>query len=207
MRPLTGVVKNLILINVVVFIAAQIFPQYSWMGAMFEPGTKEFMPHQIVTHMFMHGGVSHIAFNMLSLYFLGPIVEQTIGEKKFLLLYFISGFGAIAIYALVWYFPVLAGMSAFPVQSMFPVLGASGAVYGVVIGMAYLYPDLELQLLFPPIPIKAKYMAIGLIVLGLYLGMSGRQSGVAHAAHLGGALFGFLTLYFWNHKGMLGRKF
>ena len=206
MPPITDVVKNLIIINVVVFIVVQLIPeQYSNLLALYPPTVSEyFRPHQLVTHMFIHANITHLLFNMLGLFFLGPIVEQSIGPKKFLTLYFISGIGAMLTHIAVAYAPYLLGGGE-PLYNMFPVVGASGAVYGVVIGMAYLYPNMRLMLLFPPIPIRAKYMALALIVLGLFLGVTGRQAGVAHFAHLGGALFGFLTLFYWKKRGQLGK--
>ena len=205
---LTGVVKNLIIINVIVYFGAIVLEQttgipreilYMWPPNCQQavPWGAPFQPFQIVTHMFMHGSLSHILFNMLSLYFLGPLVEYRIGAKKFLLIYLASGFGALALHFLLVYMPL--GMQGVP------VVGASGAVYGVLIAFAYLFPDMRLMLLFPPIPIKAKYLALGLIVFGLFAGTSGIQQGVAHWAHLGGALTAFIILVIWKKTGKLYR--
>jgi membrane associated rhomboid family serine protease len=203
---LTGVVKNLIIINVIVYLGAMLLESsagiprqilYMWPpNSLAEaPWGQPFQPFQIVSHMFMHGGTSHILFNMLTLYFLGPMVEMRIGHKKFLILYMLSGFGALLLHILLVYMPL--GMQGVP------VVGASGAVYGVLIAFAYLFPDMKLMLLFPPIPIKAKYLALGLIVFGLFAGTTGVQQGVAHWAHLGGALTAFIILVVWKNSGKL----
>lgn len=191
MFRLTDVVKNLILLNVVVYLVGILVlpkvglgPQFLFMYDPFEP-LSGFQAYQIVSHMFMHdpGGFSHILFNMLTLAFLGPMVETNLGPKRFLILYLASGFGAMITHFLI---------------SPNPVVGASGAVYGVLIAFAVLYPNIKLMLLFPPIPIKAKYLAIILMVIGLVSGVGGYQQGIAHFAHLGGALTAFLILLGWK---------
>ena len=175
----------------------------------------------------MHGGIAHIFFNMFALVMLGPYVESFLGAKRFLTLYLISGFGALALHALVWYLELSAvqpqalydvlmrlpdygynrreelemmfpGAGASALEKMYPVVGASGALYGVLAAFAFLFPNTRLMLLFPPIPVKAKYLVLGLIVFDLVSGASGARTGIAHFAHVGGALFGFLTLLFWK---------
>jgi len=203
---MTGVVKNLIIINVIVYFGAYLLEGstgihkeilYLWPpnSSANVPWGQPFQPFQVVSHMFMHGGTSHILFNMLTLYFLGPMVEMRIGHKKFLSLYLLSGFGALILHFLLVYLPL--GMVGVP------IVGASGAVYGVLIAFAFLFPDMKLMLLFPPIPIKAKYLALGLIAFGLFAGTSGVQQGVAHWAHLGGALTAFIILLIWKKSGKL----
>lgn len=186
---LTDVVKHLLIINVIVFFAASSFldPRQLY---LYYPGSRPFEPYQMISHMFMHGGVSHLAFNMFSLFFLGPHVERFLGGQKFLVLYLAAGFGAM--------FAHLAFMMI--TGDKVPVVGASGAVYGVLVGFATLFPNVKLQLLFPPIPIMAKYLALGLIVFDLYSGITGRASGVAHFAHLGGALIGYLIVIYWRRN-------
>lgn len=157
-----------------------------------------FQPFQIITHMFSHADVGHIFFNMLSLFFLGPMVESSIGPKKFLGLYFISGFVALLAHFLIFNLPFLLGQTT---EIPLPILGASGAVYGVTIAFATLFPQRELMLLFPPIPIKAWVMAILLIGIGLYQGITGSGGNVAHFAHLGGALAGFVLASHWKRGG------
>ncbi len=200
MMPLTGIVKHLLIINVVFFIALKLMPEHlAYMMPFYSPGTGQFQPFQIITYMFTHFEVSHIFFNMLSLYFMGPMVEMTLGPKRFLGLYMISGLTGLAAHFLVYYVPYFLGHSA--VEPLFSVLGASGAVFGVIIAFATLYPERELMLLIPPIPIKAWVMALILVGIGLYSGLTGSGGNVAHFAHLGGALAGFLLARHWKHGG------
>lgn len=198
--PLTGIVKHLLIINVIVFIGAQLVPaEWREMLPFSSPATGHFQPFQIITYMFTHFDVGHIFFNMLSLYFLGPMVEMTLGPKRFLGLYLISGLVGLAAHVLVYYLPFLLGQEYG--EPLFAVLGASGAVFGVTIAFATLYPERELMLLFPPIPIKAWVMAIILVAIGLYQGMTGTGGNIAHFAHLGGALAGFVLAYHWKKGG------
>ncbi|MEO5905528.1 MAG: rhomboid family intramembrane serine protease, partial [Saprospiraceae bacterium] len=182
MMPITPIVKHLLILNVVFFIATALLPpEFHEMVACWPPGDPNFRPYQIITYMFAHADISHILFNMLSLFFLGPLVEMTLGPKRFLGLYFISGFTALVAHFAVWYFLFLpSGVY------MGPILGASGAVFGVTIAFATLFPDRQLMLLFPPIPIKAWLMAVILVAIGLYQGITGGGN-IAHFAHLGGA--------------------
>jgi rhomboid-like protein len=200
MMPITNIVKHLLIINVVVFIGMRLVPEeWAMMMPFYSPPTGQFQPFQIITYMFTHFDVSHILFNMLSLFFLGPTVEMGLGPKRFLALYLISGLVGLAAHFAVWYLPFLMGNTA--VAPMFSVLGASGAVYGVVIAFATLYPDRELMLIFPPIPIKAWLMATILIGIGLYSGLTGAGGNIAHFAHLGGALAGFLLAWYLKKGG------
>ncbi len=223
MMPLTGIVKHLLIINIVFFIGMHLIPEgwkemlsfyspaaspelYAYLNK-FQPElipyyndeTGLFKPFQIITYMFSHADLEHIFFNMLSLFFLGPMVEMTLGAKRFLGLYLISGLAGLAAHFLVGYFPYFLGWT--PFEPIFSVLGASGAVFGVTIAFATLHPERELMLLFPPIPIKAWVMAAILIGLGLYSGISGTGGNVAHFAHLGGALAGFVLARHWKHGG------
>lgn len=197
-RNITPVVLNLIIINVIVFFARTSLPQFIPDLAMHFPLMEEFKPYQVVTHFFMHGSVQHLLFNMLGLFFLGPMVERTLGGKDFLKLYLICAAGALVAHLGVDYYQYLTSNGAI---SRFPgVVGASGAIYGVVIAFATLFPNAKLMLLFPPIPIKAKYLGIGYIAYDLYNGFMGSATGIAHFAHLGGALTGFILIkFFFNH--------
>ena len=194
MHRVTDVVKNLIIINVIVFFAVEYLipiPGFDRFFKLVTPGMEyyngdiiyKFEPVQIITHMFMHGDVSHLLFNMMGLYFLGPYVESALGPKRFLILYLTCGF-------------VASIAQIFFTQGI--IVGASGAIYGVLAAFATMFPNMELMLLFPPIPIKAKYMAIGLIVIGLFSGFSGAQDGIGHFAHVGGAIMGFLMVKYWK---------
>lgn len=198
-NKITDVVKTLIIINVLVHLCIYLLPSKEIVSALdlafFHPYYKDyFKPFQIVTHMFTHGSEQHIFFNMLSLFFLGPYVERLMGTKRFLTLYLVSGFVALAAHYAWQSYQLSIG------SGVGPVLGASGALYGVIISFVVLFPNEELQLIFPPIPIKAKYMGIGLIAIDVFMHMGGVQDGVAHLAHLGGACAGGLLTYLWYYK-------
>lgn len=201
MPALTDVVKHLLIINVVIFFLA-----YSATGKFIPDlqlifSSEGFAPYQLITHMFMHADESHLFFNMFGLFIFGPHVERYVGKQKFFILYFLSGLGAVlAHFAILYYQYAPMGITNFG-----SVLGASGALMGIVLAFAVLFPDLKMMLLFPPIPIKAKYLALGYVALDLYSGLAGTQTGVANFAHLGGALTGFLLTYFWLKKTRLRR--
>lgn len=194
MVRLTEVVKNLLIINVLVFFAVKFLlpiPGLERYFVLVYPGSEfmsdgflyTFQPIQIVTHMFMHANIEHLLFNMLSLYFLGPYTEEALGPKRFLILYLVSGLVASIAQLLI---------------TQGALVGASGAIYGVLAAFATMFPNLRLMLLFPPIPIKAKYMAVGLIAIGLFSGFSGAQAGIGHFAHIGGAVCGFIMVHYWK---------
>ncbi len=193
---LTPVVKNLLIINVLVYIAAVTLPQFVPDLSMHFPLSDRFSPYQIVTHFFMHGSPRHLIFNMLGLFFLGPMVEQRIGSKNFLIFYLLCALGAILAHVGIDFYQYFQQ----DVRSFAPVVGASGAIYGVVIAFATLFPNTQLMLLFPPIPVKAKYLALAYIAYDLYSGLSGAQTGIAHFAHLGGAIAGFLLIKYYFEK-------
>ena len=200
MMPITPIVKHMLILNVIVFLAIKLLPDnIGQMLPFYSPATGYFQPFQIISYMFTHFDVGHIFFNMLSLYFMGPIVEMALGSKRFFALYMISGLVGLAAHFVVWYLPYFMGdISTAP---LFSVLGASGAVFGVTIAFATLFPDRELMLLFPPIPIKAWIMALILVGLGLYQGLTGTGGNIAHFAHLGGALAGFILARHWKRGG------
>jgi membrane associated rhomboid family serine protease len=208
MFHITDVIKHLLIINLIMFFGSMLMQQTGFLDpsllACYYPDSEFFRPYQVVTHMFMHGGGFHLFFNMFALVMLGPYVESFLGAKRFLIMYFISGFGALGIHMLVWY---IQFMSVSPQEyyslmhnEHLAVVGASGAVYGVLAAFALLFPNTKLMLLIPPIPVKAKYLVLGLVAFDLFSGFTGYQSGIAHFAHVGGALFGFLTLMFWRGK-------
>jgi membrane associated rhomboid family serine protease len=213
--PFRGVTRHLIIINVLMFFgttllmsehreineATGMIDQHRMWLASFFPTSPYFRSWQIVTHMFMHANLQHLLFNMFSLYMFGSMVEMVWGERRFLFFYLFCGLGAWALHM---------GVTAWEIQKapldeiMFlrdvPVLGASGAIYGVMAGFALLFPTQTIQLLFPPIPIQARYFVLGLAAIDLYSGISGSGAGVAHFAHVGGALFGAILYFFWNRK-------
>ncbi|MBK9379353.1 MAG: rhomboid family intramembrane serine protease [Saprospiraceae bacterium] len=194
MMQLTQIVKHLLIINILVYLGTMALPREYF--ALYYPGSEHFHPWQIIISMFMHGSPSHLLFNMLSLFFIGPFMENRLGSKRFLIFYLASGIGGSILHLLVQYYQIqYQGMTYL---TEIPVLGASGAINGLFIGLAYLYPDLEMMLLFLPIPIKAKYMAIAMVALDFVYGVTGTQPGIAHFAHLGGALFGLLLIIYWT---------
>ena len=190
-----GVVSYLIIINIAVFLAVQFLP-----AAGIDPGVlaarpinqPEFFPTQILTHMFTHFQFGHLLFNMLALYFIGPIVEMVWGPKRFLTYYLLCGVGGFALHMLVL---LLTNSDA-------GIVGASGAISGVLVAFAYLFPNQILSMVFPPIEMRAKYFVLLVFGIDLVLGVSGRGTGVAHFGHLGGALAGLVMLLIWN-KGRL----
>ena len=194
MPPITQIVKHLIIVNVIVFLAV-----YSPLGnylpnfAVHWIKDPRFQPYQIVTHMFMHANGTHLFFNMFALYVFGPMVERYARPRKFLILYFAAGFGSILAHMAIMYYQY----NYMVIYSFPPTVGASGAIMGILVSFAVLYPDVKLMLLFPPIPIKAKYLAMAYVALDLFSGISGYQTGVANWAHLGGALTGFIITYSW----------
>ena len=203
------VTKNLVAINILMFIATLINENFMVANfAMFYPASPFFKPWQILTHMFMHGGFWHIFFNMYSLLMFGSILERSLGPKKFLIFYFVTGLGAVALHTGVeWMqarvFIANGATQAYQQLLVTPTLGASGAIYGVLIGFAMLYPQARLTLIFPPIPMTAKWLVIIFAAIELFSGINGIQDGVAHFAHLGGMLFGWLLIRWWRKNGKL----
>jgi rhomboid-like protein len=213
------VVKNLLIINIIFFIATYALGQLvnlKYLLGAFYPYSPLFKPWQIITYMFMHGGLGHIFFNMFALVSFGPMLEYTLGSKKFFNFYFITGIGGYILYTLVQAIQVhaITGGFGLPYGSynpqdadtlsaifQYPMLGASGAIFGILVGFGLLFPNLEMMIMFIPVPIKAKYVVIGYVALELFTGI-GRFAGdnVAHFAHLGGALFGFLLIKLWGIK-------
>lgn len=209
--PFQGVVKHLIIINVLMFIGTyvllgeEVFDyerfDYTTLGRMqlaaFLPGSQHFEPFQIFTHMFMHGDIGHLLFNMLSVYWFGTMVEMVWGPKRFLFYYLFCGVGAYILQnGIQWW--ELSSEGFEPTLWNGCSLGASGAVFGILVAFALNFPNQEIRLLFPPIAMRAKYFVPIIAALELVYGVSGFQTGIAHFAHLGGALFGYLLILFWS---------
>ncbi len=212
------VTKNLIIINCIVFLATLINQEFMTVTfALFYPTSRYFHWWQIITHMFMHGGFWHIFFNMYTLLIFGTVVERIIGSKKFLLFYFVCGLGAVALHLGVEYLQMqsfiegaaagnMTALQGISDIKMTPTVGASGAIYGVLIGYAMLFPDSKMTLLFPPVTLSAKWMVVVFAVIELFTGVAGMQAGIAHFAHLGGMLFGFLMIRLWRKRNILFDK-
>jgi membrane associated rhomboid family serine protease len=165
------------------------FLQY---GALYNVLSPNFYSWQVVTYMFLHGGFSHLFFNMFALWMFGRTLEYDLGSKRFLTYYMVCGIGAGLIQMLVC---VLTG-------SMVPTVGASGAVFGILLSFGMLHPNNVIMLMFPPIPLKAKWFVIIYGALELMYGVRGGDS-IAHFAHLGGMLWGFMLLRYWKSKGKI----
>ena len=216
LQNIPPVTRSLLIINVLMFVATCINPGLmKGLFAMAYPAASDFRWWQPVTHMFMHDGVWHILFNMYTLVMFGMVVERVLGTKKFLILFFVTGFGAVLLHTGVEYLQVRSLLkeytpvpySAQEIYDMIPhVLGASGAVYGVLVAFAMLYPEARMTLIFPPVTLDAKWMVAIFIGIELFTGITGTQMGVAHFAHLGGALFGFLLILYWRKRGELWRR-
>ena len=204
------VVKNLIIANCVVFLATELLPfgdliiEYF---ALFNAESPFFRSYQVFTYMFLHGGVSHLFFNMFALWMFGRTLEYRLGSSRFLTYYLICGIGAALLQLGVGYAEYHHALAAGSVSAMrllgIPTVGASGAVFGLLLAFGVLYPNQIVALIFPPITLKAKWFVVLYGVLELLLGISGAQSGVAHFAHLGGMIWGFLLLWWWRRKGKI----
>lgn len=232
MSSLPVAVKNIIIINIVMMLAA--FANQSLMSdnfALYFPASPFFKIWQPITYMFMHGGFFHLFFNMYTLVIFGTVLERVWGAKKFLLFYFVTGIGAALVHmgvqwiqyenalsaagltasdAALWAEQIAqsvkAGAQSVPVWSVtlfVPTVGASGAIYGILMGYAMLYPDSIMRLIFPPVALKAKWFVLIFAGLELLLGMSSTGGGIAHFAHLGGLIFGFLLLMYWKKRHKL----
>ncbi|WMI64408.1 rhomboid family intramembrane serine protease [Aestuariibaculum sp. YM273] len=238
MMRISESVKHLIIINVIMFIGTMAIGNgvfYDWF-ALYFPKNDMFQPWQIVTHMFMHGGISHILFNMFALWMFGTPVEQVLGSKRFLFIYFSAGLGAVLLQLGFYYVEFIpsfndlmaSGLTSDQItqmlqenkvlssvtnqqlsdlQTIFPVyngsmVGASGCIMGILAAFGMMNPNAELMMIFLPIPIKAKYFIPGIIILDLVSGLSGNsifgQGNVAHFAHVGGAVIGFIIMWYWK---------
>lgn len=206
---LRTVVNNLIAINVVVFLAQMIIPGMDakiveYFGLHFWE-SKYFMPHQVITYMFVHDGFSHLFFNMFALWMFGRILEYDLGGKRFLTYYMITGIGAgLLNLGVNWIeFSNLHATYGYADPNLIMhinrtvTVGASGAVFGVLLAFGMIHPNDRIMLLIPPIPLKAKYFVIIYGVLELAMGFTANDN-IAHFAHIGGMLFGFILLYYWK---------
>ncbi|MBO5882444.1 MAG: rhomboid family intramembrane serine protease [Alistipes sp.] len=205
------VVLNLMIANAVVFLATMLFDDNVLYGnfALFnvdfrcigQEGMTLFRPWQLFTYMFMHGGFSHLFFNMFSLWMFGRTLEMQMGWKRFLIYYIVCGVGAALFQMAIAQIDLAhldVGSFMWVRYMQTPTVGASGAIFGLLLAFGMLYPDAIISLIFPPISMKAKWFVIVYGVLELLLGVSGTMSGVAHFAHLGGMFWGWLLLSLWQ---------
>ncbi len=224
---ITPVVKNLLIINIIVFIADMVIQQKfgiaikQYLG-LYIPSAELFKPHQLITYMFVHADFQHLFFNMFALFMFGRMLEMVWGQKRFMIYYFATGIGAALLHLIVQYIEILPVINSINYYLNNPLhenlqhlseyktdflnsrvtIGASGAVFGILLAFGMLFPDTRLMLLFPPIPIRAKYFVIGYGILTLFMGVANFQfDNVAHFAHLGGMLFGYIIIKYWQKKG------
>jgi len=224
---LPPVVKNLLIINCICFLPSLFYTRgfstdsdpIAGLFGVYYFNSPNFKVWQPITYMFVHGGWAHIIFNMFALFSFGPFVEYIMGSKRFFNFYFICGLGAIGLQMLVQAYEVHAATGAYTIamdyipnspaalaklQAIYggPMVGASGSIFGVLIAFGMIYPNAELMIMFIPVPVKAKYIVpvYVLVELGLGLGQFGGDN-VAHFAHLGGALLGFLLVKAWHLQG------
>ncbi|MBQ2918803.1 MAG: rhomboid family intramembrane serine protease [Bacteroidales bacterium] len=188
MRNLPSAVKHIMIISLCLMIMTYLNEPLMARLFALNPITFIKRPWQLVTYMFMHGNFAHLFFNMYTLYVFGTVLERVWGTRKFLLYYFVTGIGAALVHIGVQW---LTGDFALTV-------GASGAIYGILMGYAMLYPDSTLMLLLPPVSVKAKWLVLIFAGIELLLGVTGTQAGVAHFAHLGGLVFGLFLILYWK---------
>ena len=208
-------VKNIIIINALIMVMTALNKTFMYETfALFYPTSPFFHWWQPVTHMFMHGGFWHLFFNMYTLFIFGTVLERVWGTKKFLVFYFVTGLGAALIHTGVEWIQMQswlgaaadgspAALASIHAMKMTPTVGASGAIYGVLMGYAMLYPDSMLTLLFPPISLKAKWFVFIFAAIELLTGVTGTGGGIAHFAHLGGLIFGFALIWYWKKNRTL----
>ena len=222
MPPVT---KNLLIVNVLVFMATWVFERSgtdltSLFGLHFFLAS-DFRVYQFLTYMFLHGGFTHILFNMFALWMFGSVMERVWGPKKFLFYYIVCGVGAGIIQELVQYADyMIQGLAAYQyvnaggVQmttgtyiNLWTTIGASGAVYGILLAFGMIFPNERLFIIPFPFPIKANWLVTGYVPFKLFPAMSGPGDGVAHMAHLGGMLFGFLLIRYWQKHPDSSQRF
>lgn len=210
------VTKNIIIINVLFWIAAKTLPRLianvygldielaNYLGLHYFQASG-FNPAQLITYMFMHDtrSILHILFNMFAVYMFGCTIENTLGSKRFLLFYMVTGIGAAIVQEVTWFWSLGGSMSEIAMYgdqlNNLITVGASGSVFGILLAFGMLFPNAPLYMMFIPIPIKAKYMMIFYGVSELFLGVSHfTGDNIAHFAHLGGMLFGFFLVRYWK---------
>lgn len=189
MQKTTPIVLNLIIINALVFVAQMVLDKTTGLTnyiALYSYQSDLFKPYQLVTHMFAHGGFMHILFNMYALWMFGAVLERVWGPKKFLIFYLVCGLAA-----------GLAQMFTMDVNGS--AVGASGAIMGLLAAFAYLFPDTKFYILPFPFPIKAKFMVAIYAAIDLFGGLHpGAADNIAHFAHLGGMVMGFILVIIWG---------
>jgi len=243
MGRITDIVKHLLIINVIFFFASAILGEIMYdLFAMHYPNNPNFFVWQPITHMFMHGDLTHIMFNMFGLWMFGTPLEQIWGKKKFIFFYISAGLGAALLQITVYHIDIVSvnqilseyGLSKGEIDLFYEtgrlntsliqsvgedrlfsgiqsfkalMVGASGALYGILVAFAMLFPNVQLMLLFPPIPVKAKYLVPILILFDLFFGFTSYSVGpIAHFAHIGGAITGFIMMWYWKKNNLNNKR-
>jgi membrane associated rhomboid family serine protease len=233
MRSIPETIKQLIIINVIFYFGSQFIGNLSYdILALHYYENEKFLISQFITHMFMHGSPSHILFNMFGLWMFGSPLEQMWGRQKFLFFYISCGLGAALLQMLVYYSQIqnlyqvieLNNLSLSEPQLILNfmserdysnaitafnsvMVGASGAIYGVLVAFAFSFPNSKLMLLFLPFPIKAKFFVPLLILIDLFFGISSFSVGpIAHFAHVGGAIIGLIMVLYWRKNQFNDRR-
>lgn len=237
------IITQLLVINLIFYVGSQFSYSISRdIFSLFYFENDKFLYTQLVSHMFMHGNIMHLAFNMLALWMFGSTLVNIWGKNKFLFFYFSCGIGAAVLqnysnFVNINSFTNIlsdAGISQEQIVSVLktatyptyildfisetemlsaysdfntPMIGASGAIYGIVVAFSFMFPNTKLMLLFPPVPVKAKYLVPGLIVVDLFFGLTSASIGsIAHFAHIGGAITGFLMMWYWKKSQFNNRR-
>ena len=218
MNRIPPVTKNLLLINILLFLGSSMVRKYGVemndiLGLYYFKATN-FKLFQLFTYMFMHSGFQHIFFNMFAVWMFGSVLERTWGSKRYLFFYIACGIGAGIVQELVQHIHFFVELSSYDMVNigyktieireylnLIKTVGASGAVYGILLGYGITYPNQPLFIIPFPFPIKAKWLITGYVILELILGFSNRPGdNVAHFAHLGGMLFAFFIIFYWKNK-------
>ena len=243
MGRITEIVKHLLIINIIFFFASSVLGEIMYdLFAMHYPNNPNFFIWQPITHMFMHGDLTHIMFNMFGLWMFGTPLEQMWGKQKFIFFYISAGLGAVLLQTIIYHIDVVSvnqilseyGLSKGEIDLFYEtgrlntsliqsigedrlfsgiqsfkalMVGASGALYGILVAFAMLFPNVQLMLLFPPIPVKAKYLVPILILFDLFFGFTSYSVGpIAHFAHIGGAITGFIMMWYWKKNNFNNKR-
>ena len=243
MVRITEIVKHLLIINIIFFFASAVLGEIMYdLFAMHYPNNPNFFVWQPITHMFMHGDLTHIMFNMFGLWMFGSPLEQMWGKKKFIFFYISAGLGAALLQITIYHIDIVSvnqilleyGLSKGEIDLFYEtgrintsliksvgedklfsgiqsfkavMVGASGALYGILVAFAMLFPNVQLMLLFPPIPVKAKYLVPILILIDLFFGFRSYSFGpIAHFAHIGGAITGFIMMWYWKKNNLNNKR-
>ncbi len=243
MGRITEIVKHLLILNIIFFFASSVLGEIMYdLFAMHYPNNPNFFIWQPITHMFMHGDLTHIMFNMFGLWMFGTPLEQMWGKQKFIFFYISAGLGAVLLQTIIYHIDVVSvnqilseyGLSKGEIDLFYEtgrlntsliqsigedrlfsgiqsfkalMVGASGALYGILVAFAMLFPNVQLMLLFPPIPVRAKYLVPILILFDLFFGFTSYSVGpIAHFAHIGGAITGFIMMWYWKKNNFNNKR-